>query len=84
MLKIVEDHLKPLFKERKNLEKYQGRAGKVRTKLVNIKQSHVGTDKSKHLIESLFDQLIKKGMELMLNTEVRRSFRRRKRNAFTC
>lgn len=70
LLKIVETHLNPTFKKRKNLAKYQKRAEKVNTKLFNIKQSHVGTDKSKYLIEDLLNQLQTIGMELMLNTEV--------------
>ena len=70
LLQIVEKHLKPTIKERKNLEKYQNRAAKVNSKLINIKQAHVGTDKSKFLIEGLFEQLIDIGMELRLNTEV--------------
>ena len=70
LLKIVELHLNPKFKERKNLELYQNRARKVNTRLVNIKQSHVGTDKSKFLIQNLLNQLKGMGVEVKLNTEV--------------
>ena len=71
LLKIVEKHLKPNFLNRQNIETYQKRAQKVNTTLVNIKQSHVGTDKSKFLIQGLLDQLTKLGVEIQLNTTVK-------------
>lgn len=71
LLKIVERHLNPNFKEQKNLEIYQKRAAKVNTCLVNVKQAHVGTDKSKLLITELLNKLVHKGVEIKLNTEVR-------------
>ena len=70
LLKVVEKHLNPKFKERRNLDLYQKRAAKVNTKLVNIKQSHVGTDKSKFLIQDLLNQLKAMNVEVRLNTEV--------------
>lgn len=71
MLEITEHHLKPNFLSKTDLEKYQKRAEKVSSKLVNIKQSHVGTDKSKFLIDSLLDILRSKGVEIRLKTEVK-------------
>ncbi|HJO94421.1 MAG TPA: NAD(P)/FAD-dependent oxidoreductase [Victivallales bacterium] len=70
LLKIVQEHLNPVFLERKNLEKYQKRAKKVNTRLVNIKQSHVGTDKSRFLINGLLDKLRTLGVDIKLSTEV--------------
>ncbi len=71
MLKIAEHHLKPNFLSKTDLEKYQKRAEKVSSKLVNIKQSHVGTDKSKFLIDGLLDILRSKGIEIRLKTEAK-------------
>ncbi len=71
LLKIVEKHLKPKFIERYNIENYQKRAQKVNTRLFNIKQSHVGTDKSRFLIQGLLAQLEKLGVEVRLNTAVK-------------
>jgi uncharacterized protein len=69
-LSVVERHLKPKFLDLQNLERYQKRAQKVNARLVNIKQSHVGTDKSKFLINGLLNQLKKLGVEIRLSTAV--------------
>lgn len=79
MLEITEHHLKPNFLSKNDLEKYQKRAEKVSTKLVNIKQSHVGTDKSKFLIDGLLDILRNKGVEIRLKTEARSDIDPRKK-----
>lgn len=71
MLEITEHHLKPNFLSKTDLEKYQKRAEKVSSKLINIKQSHVGTDKSKYLINALLDILKNKGVEVRLKTEAK-------------
>ncbi|HBM16877.1 MAG TPA: pyridine nucleotide-disulfide oxidoreductase [Lentisphaeria bacterium] len=71
MLEIVEAHLNPKFLTKTDLEKYQKRAERVSSKLVNIRQSHVGTDKSKVLIDSLLDILRSKGVEVRLKTEIK-------------
>ena len=71
LLSTVEKHLKPNFLERHNLEVYQNRAQKVNTRLVNIKQSHVGTDKSKILIQKLLNQLKNLGVEVRFNTPIK-------------
>jgi uncharacterized protein len=71
LLSIAEKHLKPKFLERNNLDIYIKRAKKVHTRLVNIKQAHVGTDKSKFLIQGLLDQLKESGVEIRLNTAVK-------------
>jgi len=71
LLNTVQDHLKPSFLEKTNLEKYQRRAEKVGSKLIKIKQSHVGTDKSKFLITGLLDTLRNRGVEIRLKTEAK-------------
>ena len=80
LLKVVEQHLKPKFLKLNDIETYQKRAKKVNTRLVNIKQSHVGTDKSKVLIQGLLDQLKKMGVEVRLNTTVEKIYDAEKKN----
>jgi uncharacterized protein len=69
-LKIVEKYLKPEFKSKYNIETYKKRALKLNTELIEIKQYHVGTDKSVLLIQSLIDQLIKNNVTIELNKNV--------------
>ena len=71
LLSVVEHHLKPAFLEKTNLEKYERRAEKVGSKLIKIKQSHVGTDKSRFLIDGLLDTLRSRGVEIRLKTEAK-------------
>jgi len=66
----VEKYLKPQILPRENIELYQKRAEKVDSKLISIRQSHVGTDKSKYLIEGLINDLKKRGVEVRLGTEL--------------
>lgn len=70
LLKIVERHLKPKFLNLKHIDKYQKRAEKVNSTLLEIKQAHVGTNKSKFLIERLINELKSQGVDIALNTEV--------------
>lgn len=70
LLPLVEKHLNPEIKDKTNFEKYQRRSEKLGVTLLNIKQAHVGTDKSKLLILSLLEQLKNKGVEIALQTEV--------------
>ncbi len=69
LLEEVEKHLSPTFLKKINIEKYQNRSLKIKTKLVNIKQAHVGTDKSPALIRTLIEKLEKSGVEVLLKTE---------------
>lgn len=66
----VERHLKPKILPKENLEVYERRAEKVGVKLVNIKQAHVGTDKSKDLIKGLISNLKDMGVTVDLEAEV--------------
>lgn len=66
----VEAHLKPNILPKENLEVYEKRAEKVGAKLINIRQSHVGTDKSKDLIRGLISQLQSMGVTVELGAEV--------------
>jgi len=70
MLHIVRKHLNPKILPKANLELYQQRAEKVKVTLINIDQAHVGTDKSKYLIQDLVTQLIDKGVDVKLNVKV--------------
>lgn len=68
LLGKVKNHLKPEFKEKKNISIYQNRASRINVNLVNIDQYHVGTDKSKDLINSLVSELKNKGVEFRFET----------------
>jgi uncharacterized FAD-dependent dehydrogenase len=70
MLKIVSEHLNPEYIHQRNLEVYAKRAENLGVKLLNIKQAHVGTDKSKDLIESLISRLMTCGVTVALETEM--------------
>jgi uncharacterized protein len=69
-LTIVRNHLKPSIKSNTNLEMYRARAARLGVSLVDVKQSHVGTDKSRHLILGLMTALRTRGVEIRLQTEV--------------
>lgn len=70
LLKKVEQHLSPRFFDLENVETYQKRAKKIGATLLAIKQAHVGTDKSRHLIKKLLNQLEQLDVEIKLQTEV--------------
>jgi uncharacterized FAD-dependent dehydrogenase len=70
MLNIVEKHLEPNIQKINNIDIYKQRANKLNTELIEIKQAHVGTDKSVNLIKNLLSQLSKKNVALNLNCEV--------------
>jgi uncharacterized protein len=70
ILPMVQKHLKPSIQKNANLDIYQKRAAKIGVSLVDVKQAHVGTDKSKALINRLMASLKKKGAEIRLETEV--------------
>jgi len=69
-LEIVKNHLNPIIIENTNLSIYQERANKLNVKLLDIKQSHVGTDKSKILINNLISRLKKLGVDFLLGESV--------------
>ena len=69
LLPLVEKHLNPNILTRHNIAKYQKRASKIGVTLLDIKQAHVGTDKSGELISNLISLLQEKGVEVRLSTE---------------
>jgi uncharacterized FAD-dependent dehydrogenase len=70
LLPFVEKWLQPVFKEKLNLEIYQRRAERLGTTLLDVRQAHVGTDKSRALIRRLTDELGYRGVRFMLEQEV--------------
>lgn len=70
LLYDVETHLKPVIEKKTNIEIYKMRASRLSVDLVDIKQAHVGTDKSVELIGSLVDELRSMGVELRFKTEI--------------
>ena len=70
LLEKVKVHLKPEFKDKKNISIYQKRASRINVNLVDIDQYHVGTDKSKDLINSLVSELQSKGVEFRFETSL--------------
>ena len=57
LLREVEKHLRPVFKEKKNLEVYRRRAERIGVTLLDVRQAHVGTDRSRVLIRRLMGEL---------------------------
>ncbi|MFA5518317.1 MAG: FAD-dependent oxidoreductase [Spirochaetota bacterium] len=70
ILEDVAAHLNPDYVQQRNLDVYTRRAEKLGVKLLNIKQAHVGTDKSKDLIADLINQLKNIGVTVSLETEM--------------
>ena len=70
LLEEVASHLKPEYIQQRNIETYIKRAENLGVKLLNIKQAHVGTDRSKILIGRLIDELKQKGVTVSLETEM--------------
>ncbi len=70
ILPEVETHLQPVVKERKNLDVYRRRAERIGVTLLDIRQAHVGTDRSRALIRRLMSELEKRGVRFRLESEV--------------
>ena len=70
LLAVVEAKLRPVFKEKKKLDIYRRRAERVGVNLHDIRQAHVGTDRSRLLIRSLMEKLVTRGTDVMLKREV--------------
>lgn len=70
LLPVVEKHLQPVIKEKQNLEVYQRRAERIGVNLIDIRQAHVGTDRSRVLIRRLLAELESRGVQLLLEQEV--------------
>lgn len=62
-LSEVIEELKPRFMEKRNLSIYEKRAEKLGVKLLEVRQSHLGTDGGLELIKELMDRLRKRGIE---------------------
>ncbi|MBI9100646.1 MAG: pyridine nucleotide-disulfide oxidoreductase, partial [Spirochaetaceae bacterium] len=69
-LEKVTRILHPPIKEKHNLETYQKRASNLGCRLINIKQSHLGTDGGLRLIKELIARLENSGVEISLGEEV--------------
>ncbi|QEM70025.1 pyridine nucleotide-disulfide oxidoreductase [Geobacter sp. FeAm09] len=70
LLPLVEEKLRPAFKERHNLETYRRRAERIGVTLYDIRQAHVGTDQSTFLIRRLMAELAGRGVRILLKREV--------------
>ena len=60
----IEHFLNPDIMDKINLDTYEKRAEKIGVKLLNIRQSHLGTDGGIKLIKTLTSALIEKGVTL--------------------
>ncbi len=65
----VEAFLQPDLMVRRNIEVYQHRAASLGVGLLNIRQSHLGTDGGLALIKKLMDRLESQGVEVRLGEE---------------
>jgi uncharacterized FAD-dependent dehydrogenase len=76
LLPLVERHLRPDILEKHNLERYRRRAEKLGVSLFDVRQAHVGSDRSRDLIRRLMAELEELGVRLRLQTEVQEVFSR--------
>ncbi len=84
LLEEVKTHLHPKMEPKQNIEKYMSRAEKLDVDILNIDQSHVGTDKSAKLISGLIQKLQKLGIEVALQTEVQELSNEKKELVLSC
>jgi uncharacterized protein len=70
LLPEVEKHFQPVIKEKKNLDIYRRRAERIGVTLLDIRQAHVGTDRSRALIRRLMAELESRGVRFRLESEV--------------
>ncbi|HEY5974915.1 MAG TPA: pyridine nucleotide-disulfide oxidoreductase [Geobacteraceae bacterium] len=70
LLPVVEECLQPAIKEKQNLAVYRRRAERISVTLLDVRQAHVGTDRSRALIEHLTGELTRRGVQFMLEREV--------------
>lgn len=70
LLPRVEECLRPVIKEKQNLEVYRRRAERIGVTLLDVRQAHVGTDRSRELIRRLLDELAGRGVHFALEREV--------------
>jgi len=70
LLPVVEQHLQPVFKKKQNLDIYQRRAERIGVALLDVRQAHVGTDRSRELIRRLLAELESRGVHIWREREV--------------
>ena len=66
----VTRFLKPVFLPKKNIDMYKNRATRLGCSLLDIKQTHLGTDGGLELIKKLQKELDEKGVTLSLGEEM--------------
>lgn len=66
----VSEFLKPAILPKSRLQIYQQRAERLDTQLLEIEQTHLGTDGGLRLIKQLLKELSNRGVELALNEEM--------------
>ncbi|MGB9686119.1 MAG: NAD(P)/FAD-dependent oxidoreductase [Rectinema subterraneum] len=69
-LKRVEAFLEPRIMEKRNIDVYARRAEKIGVKLIDVRQSHLGTDGGLELIKALTARLTALGAEISLGEEM--------------
>ncbi|MEI6702874.1 MAG: NAD(P)/FAD-dependent oxidoreductase [Deltaproteobacteria bacterium] len=74
LLPQVEKCLQPVIKEKQNLDVYRRRAERLGATLLDVRQAHVGTDRSRALIQRLRDELANRGVQFLLEREVTEVF----------
>jgi len=70
LLPLVENVLQPVIMDKQNLAVYQRRAERLGVTLLDVRQAHVGTDRSRMLIQRLQDELSKRSVRFLLKQEV--------------
>lgn len=70
LLPQVEEALQPAIKEKLNLDLYQRRAERIGVTLLDVRQAHVGTDRSRELIGRLRSELEQRKVAFRLEQEV--------------
>ncbi len=70
LLPRVENCLKPEIKEKRHLSIYRRRAERLGVTLLDVRQAHVGTDRSRDLIRRLVTELEARGVAFLLSREV--------------
>ncbi len=69
-LEKVKDFLKPNILPKSNIGIYQSRAEKLGCSLLEIQQTHLGTDGGLRLIQQLMKELTDKGVDISLKEEM--------------
>ena len=70
LLPQVEKWLQPAIKDKQNIEVYRRRAERLGVTLIDVRQAHVGTDRSRALIQHLQDELARRGVCFLPEREV--------------